>query len=123
MGNGSIPRLLYMSGRERTRNYGGNTYIQNNFYGGGVRTPYQNIWSGYRNHVTMAPMYYEPPHHHYGGFAPTWLPGWAQNAVDRFMGFSLLQNLVGKTDNSTDLYTQQNLSNVELDEVNHRYTV
>ena len=123
MANGSIPRLLYMSGRERTRNCGGNTYIQNNFYGTGVRGSYNNIWAGYRNHVTMAPIYYEPPRPHHHHFRPSWLPGWAQNAVDRFMGFNLLQTLSGKTDSLTDLFAQQRLSSAELNEVNQRYTV
>ncbi len=114
-----VPRCIFMQPNSigaRTRSV---TYIQNNFYGAGSRP--QNIWTcGY---PTMRPIYYQQPCY---GFS-TWMPGCVQNAVNRFMGFSLMQNLLKPFDNTTleepEVPPQNDMraTQDELNEVNQRY--
>lgn len=130
-----VPRCIFMQPGSIGARYSNNTtYIQNNFFGG--KCP-QNIWSGYPR-VTMRPMYYQTgctwgiPFYSY-------MPGFVQNAITRFMGFNLIQSMMnlGKTPTLTpgtpetpetpqtpeSQLTAENMhaSQEELDEVNNKY--
>lgn len=85
--------------------YGGNTqiYVQNNYCGGGYSAG--GLWNGYaaRNSysscgtpVTMDPRYYSYTASSYNCCGGSWLPGWAQKAVEGSFIYSMLENVFGK---------------------------
>ena len=89
----TIPSSASMA--ERYRGSGGNTYIQNNFYGGAATSgscfgTYSN--QHYGNRIMMAPNMYDPGcchhhHHHDGPRVPEWL-------IHTGIGLNLIGGLV-----------------------------
>ena len=80
-----------------------NIYVQNNYGSGGCSTG--GLWNGYayRNSsyncgtpVTMDPRYYTMAGTGYNCCGGSWLPSWAQKAVENSFIFSMLENVFGK---------------------------
>lgn len=120
-----VPRCIFMQPNSIGPRTNHTTYIQNNYFGAGSRP--QNIWTcGY---PTMRPMYYQQPCYGYSYGYSNWMPGFVQNAITRFMGFSLMQNLFKPGDNPRTeiedpaLLTRNDMevTTDELNEVNQRY--